>query len=177
MRHLALALLLGSAATPSLAQDDGPSASPLDPLAWIVGEWTDQSGDKEINLVCNWSGNRSFITRQFTVRDKQGAPLMEGTQVIGWDADQQRFRSWTFDSEGGFGESYWTQDGDRWLIKKTFTLNTGERASALNVLTRVDDNTATWSSHNREIGGRMMPSQPEVTIVRRNSQAEEASDE
>lgn len=158
-------------ATAAVAQD-APAAAPpqaerpLDALAWIVGEWTDSAGEARVLVSCQWTKNRNFLTRQFRVADEAGAVLMEGTQVIGWDPQQGRVRSWTFDSEGGFGEEFWTRDGDRWLIKKSFTLATGERASALNVLTRRDDDTATWASHNREVDGRLLPSLPEVTVVR-----------
>ncbi len=77
--------------------------------------------------------NRKYLKRSFTLRE-DGEVVLEGTQMIGWDPIAKRVHSWTFDSEGGFGEAYWIQDGNRWLAKKSFVLATGEKASAVNVL-------------------------------------------
>ena len=149
---------------------------PLNELAWIVGSWTDAEGSGRVDVECRWTTNRRFLSRNFKVLDDAGELLLEGGQVIGWDPEAAQIRSWTFDSEGGFGEGRWTRDGDRWLIKTRFTLVTGERASALNVLKRVDENTATWTSVNREVGGQLQPNQPEVTVVRATGRPEASGD-
>ena len=98
---------------------------------------------------------------------------MEGDQFVGWDPIAGQIRSWTFDSEGGIGEGRWIQDGNRWLVKASFVLADGSRASALNVYTFVDEDTIRWQSTNREIAGELQPNIPEVTVVR---QKDEASD-
>jgi hypothetical protein len=41
----------------------------------------------------------------------------DGWEIIGWDPDRQQIRSWIFDSNGGFGESTWANDGEHWLIQ------------------------------------------------------------
>lgn len=145
---------------------EGAEPSPLHELAWIVGDWQDEEGLGRVSVSCQWTKNQQFITRQFSVLDEQGEPLLEGTQVVGWDPAESRIRSWTFDSEGGFGEGFWERDGDCWRIKATFTLSTGEHASALNLLTQIDQDTATWRSINREVGGAIQPNQPEIRVVR-----------
>ena len=95
---------------------------------------------------------------------------MEGAQFVGWDPVAGQIRSWTFDSEGGIGEGLWTQDGNRWLVKASFVLADGSRASALNVYTQVDDDTIRWQSTNREIAGELQPNIPEVTVVRQKEE-------
>jgi hypothetical protein len=75
-------------------------------------------------------------------------------------------RSWTFDSEGGFGSGLWFRDGNRWLVNTSFTLANGERASAINVITYGDEHTLSWQSANREIAGELQPNIPEVAVVR-----------
>ncbi|MEO1496418.1 MAG: hypothetical protein AAFV43_04635 [Planctomycetota bacterium] len=171
---LAPVLLCGAVAlaAPRVSRaQDTPAPHPLDELAWAVGEWTDASGSDRVHVTCGWSKNERFLLRQFSVVDgDDGAVLLEGTQVIGWDPEVAAIRSWTFDSEGGFGEGRWTRDGDRWLIKTSFTLSTGEKASATNVLTRTGEDTATWASINREIDGRLQPNQAEVAVVRVSSE-------
>ncbi|HHM12626.1 MAG TPA: DUF1579 domain-containing protein [Planctomycetaceae bacterium] len=146
------------------AEEDS-AASPLQELAWLVGQWSDQG--KEVTNVSKiqWAYDGAFLTRSFQVI-VDGKAVLKGTQVVAWDPVKKRIRSWVFDSSGGFGEGIWLRDGNQWLIKKTFTLATGERASALNVITYVDENTFRFKSVNREIGGQLLPNVPETTVVR-----------
>ena len=51
-------------------------------------------------------------------------------------------------------------------MKKSYVLAGGERGSAINVITYVNENTLRWRSINREIGGELLPNIPEVTVVR-----------
>ena len=145
-------------------------ASPLAKLGWLVGEWVDQGPETTITTSVRWTLNRKFLKRVFAIHEN-GKIVLVGTQMIGWDPVSKRIHSWTFDSEGGFGEAYWIQDGNRWLAKKSFVLATGEKASAVNILTHVDDNTLRWQSIAREVGGELMPSVPEVTIVRKGTKS------
>ena len=55
-------------------------------------------------------------------------------------------------------------------MKASQTLKDGERASAINVITFVDENTLTWQSTGREVDGEMLPDVPEVTVVRKQTQ-------
>jgi hypothetical protein len=143
-----------------------PVETPLSQLEWLIGEWVDEGADSTIKTRCAWTKRRHFITRSFTV-EGEGQVVLEGTQVIAWDPIYQRIRSWMFDSEGGFSSGVWIEDGDHWDVKVSHTLATGERASAINVLTYVDEDTVRWKSINREIEGEIQPSISEVTIVRR----------
>ncbi len=168
------------AATPDGPADAAEPAAEepagLDQLAWMVGEWAEEAGaDPSVATSVQWAANNRFITRVFSVTNGEGATL-SGTQVIGWDPAEQQIRSWTFDTEGGFGEAYWTRDGSQWLIKKTFTLSTGEKASALNVITVVDENTVTWQSLNRQLGRELLPSIEPVTVVRQAADAAAAGE-
>jgi hypothetical protein len=140
-------------------------ASPLDGLDWLVGTWVDEGEESRIVTECSWTNGNRFLKRSFSVLIDNEVTL-KGDQFIGWDPIEQRIRSWTFDSEGGIGEGRWYQDGNRWLVKTSFTLATGERASATNIITYIDGDTVTWQSIGREIAGELMPSIPEVTVVR-----------
>lgn len=145
--------------------DETVSTSPLDDLAWMVGTWIDEGEESKVVTECSWAQNGRFLKRSFSVLIDNEVTL-HGDQFIGWDPIEGRLRSWTFDSEGGIGEGRWYQDGNRWLVKTTFRLATGETASATNVITYIDDDTITWQSIGREIAGELMPSIPEVTVVR-----------
>lgn len=174
------------AISPGVAQDDaavGPAAadepqvgtdvtagnagqtSALDELEWMVGQWVDQGEAATITTNCSWTKNRKFLTRSFKITMDDQVTL-EGTQVVGWDPIESQIRSWTFDSEGGFGEGRWIQDGKRWLVKTSHVLAGGERASAVNVITYVDSDSFRWQSVGREIAGELQPNIPEVTVVR-----------
>lgn len=140
----------------------------LKELKWMIGEWVDRDEDSTIETVCEWTKNRNYITRSFSVSIRDRIEL-EGTQVIGWDPSAGQIRSWMFDSEGGFGEALWTKKGDRWIIKASRTLSGGEKASSVNILTHLDRNAFTWQSIGREIDGELLPNIEEVTVVRKQS--------
>lgn len=162
-------------ATESVPTEDAGEASPLDELGWTVGQWIDKGEVSTIRTTCSWTTNHKFLTRSFSVQE-DGEVILSGTQVIGWDPTAKRIRSWTFDSEGGFGEGRWMRDGNRWNVKTSHVLANGEGAAAVNVITYVDRDTFRWQSTCRKIGGRLLPAIPEVTVVRQKSEATEKKD-
>jgi hypothetical protein len=167
-----ICLAQAPATIPGISEQQEPTEagqlSPLSELDWMTGTWVDQGEDATITTNCSWTHNRKFLSRSFKVVI-EGEQTLEGTQVVGWDPIGAQIRSWTFDSEGGFGEGRWTRDGDRWLVKTSFVLPSGERASAINVFTFVDKNTLKWQSTNREIAGELQPNIPQVTVVRQQT--------
>lgn len=137
----------------------------LKPLEWMIGHWVDKDKDIDVETTCNWTRNRTFITRIFTV-SVDGDSEMSGIQVVGWDPAAKKIRSWTFDSNGGYAEGTWTRDGDRWFISNDGVLDDGRKASMVNVIRKVDDNSFTWQTVQRTAGGELLPDVPEVLIVR-----------
>ena len=148
---------------------DVPAASPqLQDLAWLVGEWGDQSPDAAIAANVTWTKNKTFLSYAF----KASAPEMddlEGTQVIGWDPAAGTIRSWMFDSDGGFGEGIWTKRDNSWIVKFSQVLPDGRKASATNIYTLIDANTFTWKSIGRKVGEDFLPNVEEVKIVRKTA--------
>ncbi len=149
----------------AVADSAEATETPLGQLEWLVGTWIDEGDDATIKTACRWTRHRHFLARTFCI-ESEGEKVLEGTQVIAWDPIYQQIRSWMFDSEGGVGLGTWTQDGDHWIVRTSHTLATGERASAINVLAPVDEDTIRWKSINREIEGEIQPNIPEVTVVR-----------
>lgn len=147
-----------------------PHSEHLKELEWLIGAWIDQDENSTIRTVCEWTKKKSFITRSFAVSIVDRIEL-EGTQVIGWDPAAKVIRSWTFDSEGGFGEAVWSHEGNRWTIKASHTLRGGEKASSVNILTVVDRDTFRWQSIGREIDGELQPNIEGVTVVREQPNA------
>ena len=146
-----------------------PAAStPLQDLAWLVGEWSDGSPDATVAATVTWTKNKSFLNYSF----KASAPGMddlEGTQVIGWDPAAGTIRSWMFDSDGGFGEGTWSKKDNTWIVKFSQILPDGRKASAMNIYTLVDGNTITWKSIGRKVDREFLPNVEEVKIVRKTA--------
>lgn len=158
------------------APDDARQTSLLEELEWMIGKWVDEGENSKITTSCSWTTNRKFLTRSFSVAIA-GKVSLEGTQFIGWDPIAGRIRSWTFDSEGGFGQGRWIKDGNRWLVKTSFVLASGERASAVNVITYVNPDTFRWQSIAREVAGELLPNIPEVTVVRQKAASKQGEKE
>ncbi len=137
----------------------------LKDLEWMVGTWVDQDENATIETRVSWTTNRNFLTRSFTVSVENRTEL-EGTQIIGWDPIAETIRCWVFDTDGGFAEGEWTRQSDGWQIALQAKLPGGIRASAVNVIKQIDENSFTWSQVNREQGGKLLPNIEEVTVVR-----------
>jgi hypothetical protein len=131
----------------------------------MIGSWVDQDESATIQTDCEWTKNRNFINRSFAIVVGDEIDLA-GMQIIGWDPIAKQIRSWIFDSDGGFAEGKWTRKGDRWLIQASGTTPDGKKSSAVNIITYIDDNTCTWQSINRVVGGDMLPNVDEVLVVR-----------
>jgi uncharacterized protein (TIGR02246 family) len=138
--------------------------SQLAALEWLVGTWQDKSGNQTVQSKFNWAGDKNFLVRTINVQGDQSTT--DGWEIIGWDPVQQQIRSWIFDSNGGFGESTWANDGDNWLIRASNVLPDGSRSTAENVLTKVDDNRFTWESQNRTLNGEPQPSLDKIEVQR-----------
>jgi uncharacterized protein (TIGR02246 family) len=142
----------------------------LKELEWLVGDWINESQDAVVHTTCKWSGDGNFLVREFTMKT-HGKPVLSGTQRIGWDPTRQQFKTWIFDSEGGFGEGYWTRNGDQWVIKAEGVRQDGKHASATNIITRLGKDRASWQSVDRTIGEAAVPGVDEFTIVRKPPEA------
>jgi uncharacterized protein (TIGR02246 family) len=140
--------------------------SQLKELEWMIGNWTDESADAEVELDCNWTKNKNFITRAFKI-SVDGQVDMSGMQVIGWDPAAKAIRSWTFDSNGTFAEATWQHRGGRWFIRNRGVLPDGRSATMINVMKQLDENSLTWQTIERTAGGELLPNIDEIRIVRR----------
>jgi uncharacterized protein (TIGR02246 family) len=150
-----------------LSETTGPSASTeassrLQDLAWMVGYWHDEADDLKLETNVYWTQGQNFLTRRFNVFRTDGQET-EGWEVIGWDSVTQEIRSWAFDTDGGFGDRFWTKEGNGWLIEAVNTLPDGSQTTAEHVITKVDDDHYTWQSGNRSADGVLLPP---ITVAR-----------
>jgi hypothetical protein len=146
----------------------GHQSQPLKGLEWLVGDWAGEKGQASavsIRSSCDWSMGGAYLVRKFSA-ERKGDLVRGGTEVIGWDPRTHRIRSWMFDSDGSFGESVWTRDGDRWIVKHTGTLADGSDAAVTLVVTCVDANTVTVQSEDHIVNGEKQSDPPEITLKR-----------
>ena len=122
-----------------------------------------------------WSESRAFLIRSFNVQHDDGDSL-SGTQVIGWDPLNKQIRSWTFHSDGSFGEGFASKNDKDWMIKMSHVHGDGRVSSGTQVITRVDDDTLSVQTIGETIDGELVPASDPVTVVRIED-ADAAADE
>jgi uncharacterized protein (TIGR02246 family) len=151
-----------------LTETDAPAPtaySQLQALEWIVGNWENKAGDQTVQTKIDWAGDKNFLVRKFKVKGSEQDET-DGWEIIGWDPERQQIRSWIFDSNGGFGEATWANDGEHWLIQASNVLPDGSHSTAEHVLTKVDDNKFSWESQNRSLDGDPQPSLDKIDVQR-----------
>lgn len=137
----------------------------LKPLEWMVGAWQDESDSATVSSIMRWSPSQAFLIRSYDVV-REGEEPFQGTQIIGWDPVSKQIRSWTFNSDGSFGEGSWSQNGAEWIVRKTETQADGRLASGTQVITQLDPETVTVQTIAKEINGAPEPTSDPVTMKR-----------
>ena len=174
------------------AQELPPSAPPsaaesLSQLEWLVGQWVADLDAKQtasrglgaakIVTTYHFSPTKTFLIRSFALTSEESdAPLIQGTQIIGWDPRAAQIRSWTFSSDGAFGEAFWSKSGDDWLIKSTQTLADGGAASGTYVLTRTDTDVITLSLIGQTVNGEPLPQADPIALTRQSVESAAAQE-
>jgi hypothetical protein len=138
----------------------------LQELAWLLGEWVDESPNSTVRSTCHWDESRNFLMYHFAV-EIAGGISMHGTTRIGWDAVRKQFRSWVFDSTGGFTDGLWCRVNDEWIVKTNGATADGETCSSTNVYRLINDDTYTFRSYDRIIDGELTGNIAEIVIKRR----------
>ncbi|HEY2761249.1 MAG TPA: SgcJ/EcaC family oxidoreductase [Pirellulales bacterium] len=141
----------------------------LKELQWMIGSWHDDDPRPgvEIQTDCAWTKNKNFMTRSFAVAIGDQVNK-SGMQIIGWDPNEKQIHSWVFDSDGGFGEGTWTHKENKWFIRNMATLPDGAKATSLNIMTQLDENSIKWESVNRDIDGQIQPNVEPILVVRKS---------
>ncbi len=144
----------------------------LETIAWLVGDWIDESPDGKVLTSCRWSENRNFLLQDITVR-QSGQDVMKVNQRIGWDPLRKQFKAWMFDSEGGYGESNWTPTETGWLIKVSSVNADGTIASATNHIEVTGPDRYVFESVDRVSRNEVM-SPVRVVVVRQPPQPQKS---
>lgn len=123
----------------------------LQPLAWLVGDWINESPDSAVKISYQWSEDKNFLLGSFDINEN-GAVVMKSTQRIGWDPLAGKIRSWMFDSDGGYADGSWTMVEDAWVIKSVAVMPDGQSGSATITMTPKDNTHFTMQATDRLLG-------------------------
>lgn len=140
----------------------------LKELSWLIGTWVDADADDDsvTAIETKWDKYKNFIIQKFTVT-VEGFLELEGKQFIAWDPVKKQIRSWVFDSDGSFGEGYWSKEGNNWIAEMAQTMSDGKKGSATYIYSPVDEKNYTWQATEREIGGDILPDIETVTVKKK----------
>jgi uncharacterized protein (TIGR02246 family) len=141
------------------------ASAALDDLGWLVGLWKDNSTDVKVTSSVDWTNNGHFLRRSYTIAREDGEPTT-ATEVIGYDPVAGAVRSWMFDSDGGFGEGTWRQEGNKWINSYAGTSLDGSTTTAQHITTYIDDKKYTWESVNRQRDGEVLPNIDKIEVIR-----------
>jgi uncharacterized protein (TIGR02246 family) len=125
----------------------------LGQLAWIVGTWVNQGSDGKVEMDYRFSEDGNFIVGDLSVVAPDGRNVMKSVQRIGWDASEGTFRSWTFDSDGGWGEAVWLATEGGWTLQSQAVTPQGIKGSATITITSENEDRFVLLGTNRNSGG------------------------
>lgn len=158
--------VVASATNFAAAAEEMTAHERLQELAWLIGDWIDESPGMTIHSTCDWDQTGNFLIYHFLIQ-LPGQVSMSGTKRIAWDGVRKQFRSWVFDSEGGFSEGLWYREGNEWLVKLNGVTSEGDTCSAIHVYRQLDPDTIAFRSHDRIIDGELTGDISEAVIKRR----------
>jgi uncharacterized protein (TIGR02246 family) len=134
-------------------------------LGWLIGTWNSEEQGVKTESIGAWVADKSFVERKYTTTHVDGTKS-SGVQIIGWNAERGHIQSWNFGSDGGFAVGVWMPNQGGWTARMIGITGEGIPTSAVNVLTRLDDNAYAWQSVQRSAGGQVLPDTGEVILKR-----------
>ncbi|WP_047816891.1 nuclear transport factor 2 family protein [Rhodopirellula islandica] len=138
------------------------SANPIEALGWLVGTWNEDS-ENGLQSKIDFLPGRRFIRRTFQV-GSETEPV--GYEMIGYDPQSNRVKSWTYFADGSFGNGYWAGEEDHWRMEMTQTLADGGQATATCIVRPIDRDTMTVRIISRVLNGEPLPNGEAVTLKR-----------
>jgi hypothetical protein len=130
-----------------------------------VGEWINESSDSKVQMNYRWDESGNFIVGDILITSGDQT-IMKSFQRIAWDASQGKYRSWTFDSDGGFGEGVWTATPNGLVMQNSAVSPDGVRGTATVKLLSDSKDRFTFQGIHRMSEGVESPDY-EYTVVRK----------
>jgi uncharacterized protein (TIGR02246 family) len=145
------------------SDDPVPPAERLKSLEWMVGDWIDEGADSNILITCKWSTDKTHLIRDFSVQHK-GKEVLKGTQLISVDQATGSIMGWAIDSDGGHGETTWTQNGESWLVYGRGVTGDGDTAAATYLLKPIGKDRVEWKTVNKVVGDAVEADQTTILV-------------
>jgi uncharacterized protein (TIGR02246 family) len=149
----------------ALSREWGAGQDRLEDLAWLVGQWQGKLKDQETALTIAKDPKKPVLVGKFT-RKAKGKVVASGTMRIWVDPQNGQLRSAHFDDDGGFGQSLWLRDGNRWALDAIGVLADGSETASVNILGRINKDAFTWQSLDRVVGDEELPNTVPVRLKR-----------
>src|SRR5262245_8256452 len=137
-------------------------------LEWLIGTWTAEEHGAKTVSVCRWVANKSFVERTYTVTHPDHTTT-SGVQLIGFNPDASRIQSWNFSPDGGHAIGTWAPRDKGWAAELSGVTGDGTITTAVNLLTKLDDDAYVWQSIQRTAGGAPLPDTEEIVLKRTKS--------
>jgi len=138
----------------------------LEQLSWLVGSWVNHGTDGTVEMDYRWADDASFIVGDLSVVSPDGRQVMKSFQRIAWDASEGTYRSWTFDSDGGWGEALWLATEKGWSLQSKAVTPQGSRGSATVAIVPESEDRFVIIGSNRVSDGVAEPDY-QHTVVRK----------
>jgi uncharacterized protein (TIGR02246 family) len=134
-------------------------------LEWLIGTWVSEEHGTKSESVCRWIANKNFVERRYTATRADGTSS-SGVQIIGWNPSAGHVQSWNFSSDGGHAVGIWSPTEKGWSAEIEGMTGEGVATTAINLLTRLDDNAYVWQSTKRTLGDQTLADTDEVVLKR-----------
>jgi len=144
---------------------DSATASDVDDLEWLIGDWIAEENGVRMLSKCRWIVDKKFVERSYSTTELDGT-VSTGLQIIGWNSQNNHMQSWNFSADGGNAIGVWTSTEGGWLAKVSGSTGNSVSTTAVNLLKKLDDNAYVWKSMDRTIGDIRLPDTDEVIIRR-----------
>ena len=139
-------LVIAVSAVVGQLDESGSTREHLKDLQYFVGEWKyegEDAGDKVTGETkAEWINDKSFLLVRSVTKRPDGTQ-MHFTEVIGWDPVKKQMRSWGFGGLGGYGQSIWTKNGNKWTMKndQPWIRWNGDKLTGTTVREIIDEDT------------------------------------
>jgi uncharacterized protein (TIGR02246 family) len=130
---------------------ESPETPSLQELAWLVGSWTFPGEGAETSMAVEWTEGKKYLLCRIT--RKQDDQTTTATQILAVHPTTGAIQSWTFESDGSLGEAIWSRTDKGWRAKVASVTADGDKVTATTILTPIDENTFTFQSTERTVGG------------------------
>lgn len=133
-------------------------------LEWLIGTWEAKREGAAVSTKYEWTANKSFIRCHFSVTHDGRAHT--GTQMIGKDPALGTLRVWTFEDDGGIGDTDITREGKKWSFAARGITADGRMLTATNIMTPIDADSFLWHATGRAFEGENLPDLPPIKVTR-----------